>query len=602
MTARILGSTYRLQMTPSFGFGDAREVVEYLTRLGVTDVYSSPIFAAVPGSVHGYDVVDHGRLNPELGTEDDFRRLSESLQGRRMGLLLDWVPNHMGIGSRENVAWEDVLENGPSALQADTFDIDWDRLRGQPNTVLIPVLGDQYGAVLERGELRVVHADGWFRLTYFDRSFPLAPSTLLPLFADAARRTGLAADDEAQQELLSIVVAVEHLPNRTERDEGLRQERAREKEVIKRRFGRLVTDSSAVRKAFEAALGDLNGTVGAPASFDALDALLRAQSYRLASWRVASEEINYRRFFDVNDLAAIRMEDPAVFERTHAVLFRLMDERRVDALRLDHTDGLYDPLGYFSKLQARFRGDVTDATLNSAAAVRPVPILVEKILGATERLPEMWPIDGTTGYEVGAALLGLWVDPAAEEALTSIHRDFTGEARSYGAIVHECKLRTLESLASEVNMLGRLLARIAAENRSSRDFTLIVLTRALRETLASFPVYRTYVREGEAVTDEDARIIKTAIRAARLRSATLDPSIFAFLEQVLLARTTASEIERAAMTDFAMRFQQLSGPIMAKAMEDTAFYRYNRLLCLNEVGGDPARFGTSIERFQAQSR
>jgi (1->4)-alpha-D-glucan 1-alpha-D-glucosylmutase len=259
-------------------------------------------------------------------------------------------------------------------------------------------------------------------------------------------------------------------------------------------------------------------------------------------------------------------------------------------------------MGYFGKLQGRFRSEVTDPKLNPDDAVRPLPLLIEKILGASEQLPESWPVDGTTGYDLGAALLGLWIDPAGEETLSAVHRDFTGERRPYGAIVHECKLRTLESMASEVNMLARLLSRIASENRNWSDFTLIALTHALRETLASFPVYRTYVRADDGVSDKDARLIKTAIRAARLRSATLDPSVFVFLEQVLLGRASDSEPERAAMTHFTMRFQQLSGPIMAKAVEDTAFYRYNRLLCLNEVGGDPGRFGTSIERFQAQNR
>jgi isoamylase len=594
-----LGATYRLQLTPKFRFEDARAAVPYLAVLGITDVYTSPVLAAVHGSEHGYDVVDHGRLNPELGTEEDFRRFSDELKKHGMGLLVDWVPNHMGVGSQENAAWEDVLENGPSALGADTFDIDWERLPGTPDTVLVPVLGEQYGAALEQGQLKVVPAGGWFRLSYFDRSFPLEPRTIAPLLKAAAGKTGLAQDDAAQQELESIIAALGHLPARGERTPERRHERAREKEVVKRRLAGLAESRPEIGQALEVALAELNGTVGVPTSFDALDWLLRSQAYRLASWKVAAEEINYRRFFDVNTLAAIRMEDEAVFEHAHALLFRLMDERRIDALRLDHTDGLYDPVAYFDKLQGRFRRDVVDPKLNPDDAVRPVPILIEKILEAQERLPTSWPVDGTTGYDFAVSVLGLWVDPASEEALTSANRRFTKDERTFVQHVHDCKLATLESLASEVNVLARRLHRIAAANRRWSDFTLIALTRALRETLAAFPVYRTYLREKGGTSDDDVRIIRAAVRGARARNRTLDGSTFAFLEEVLLMRLEGSAEERRSCVSFAMRFQQLSSPVMAKAVEDTAFYRYNRLLCLNEVGGNPARFGTSLERFHA---
>jgi len=366
-----------------------------------------------------------------------------------------------------------------------------------------------------------------------------------------------------------------------------------------------VGSSSSPRKhdvignALDASLVELNGKVGVPTSFDGLDRLVRSQAYRLASWRVASEEINYRRFFDVNALAAIRMEDEAVFDRAHTLLFRLMDERRIDALRLDHTDGLYDPVGYFDKLQSRFRANVADPKRNPDDAVRPVPILVEKILEAQERLPTSWSVDGSTGYDFAVSVLGLWVDPAAEESLTRVHRRFTKDDKTFVQHVHDCKLATLESLASEVNMLARRLHAIAGANRRWSDFTLIALTRALRETLAAFAVYRTYLREGGDAADEDVRIVRAAVRGARVRNRSLDPSTFTFLEEVLLMRLEGLADERRTCTAFAMRFQQLSSPVMAKAVEDTAFYRYNRLLCLNEVGGNPARFGTSLERFHA---
>jgi isoamylase len=596
-----LGATYRLQLGPGFGFREALAQVDYLARLGITDLYVSPILAAGRGSTHGYDVVDHSRLNPELGSDEDFRTWSDELRKRKMGLLLDWVPNHMGIAPGQNAAWDDVLENGPSSLQADTFDIDWTPPSVEMrDTILLPILGDQYGEVLERGELQVVNEGGAFKLAYHEHRFPLGPRTLLPLISAAAARTELAEDSETQQELASIRSALEHLPTRSQRDPEHRRERAREKEVVKRRLGRLLADSPEVRHAFDAALAELNGTPGVSTSFDALDRLLRDQGYRLASWRVAAEEINYRRFFDVNSLAAIRMEDPRVFETAHQLVFSLMDEGRVNALRLDHTDGLYDPLGYLDNLQRRFRRDVANPALNPDDAARPAPLLVEKILETGERLPTDWPVDGTTGYEFGAAVRGLWVDPTAEDGLTAVYRRFTGDRRSYAEHTYQCKQRILEdALASEVNMLARQLQRIASANRRWRDFTLIALTRALTETLAAFPVYRTYLQQGVAASDADVRHVSHAVRMARRHAPTVDASVFDFLRDMLLLRSEGPPEEIRKRVAFALRSQQLTGPAMAKAIEDTAFYRYSRLLSLNEVGGDPGRFGVSLDEFHA---
>jgi (1->4)-alpha-D-glucan 1-alpha-D-glucosylmutase len=525
------------------------------------------------------------------------------LKRQGMGFLVDWVPNHMGIPPGQNILWEDVLENGPSSLSAEVFDIDWTPPKHDlAETVLVPILGDQYGTVLEKGELKIVARDGWFRLSYYDSEFPLGPKTLLPLLAAAADRTGLPEDDERQQELESIGRALDHLPARSAREPAHRRERAREKEVIKRRLSRLLAASASVRAAMDAALEELNGTPGVSTTFEGLDRVLRGQAYRLASWRVASEEINYRRFFDINNLAAIRMEDAGVFDRAHAFIFRLMDEGRIQALRLDHTDGLYDPLAYFDKLQRRFRRDVADANKNPDDVIRPLPILVEKILESGERLPTDWPVDGTTGYDFLGMVGGLWVDPEAEEAMTQAHHRFTGDKRSFEEHVYACKQRVLqESLPSEVNMLARHLERLASSDRRWRDFTLIALTRAIRETLAAFPVYRTYLREGEGASEQDARRVRGAIEAARSRTPMLDPSILSFLEDVLLLRVEAGEELQKGLTYTALRFQQLTGPVMAKSVEDTAFYRYNRLLALNEVGGNPARFGTSVEEFHAQN-
>lgn len=600
-----LGSTYRLQFNPGFGFREALATVDYLAELGVTDVYASPLFAAARGSLHGYDVVDHGRLNPELGAEADFIALSDRLRALGMGLLLDWVPNHMGVASGQNRLWDDVVENGPSSRYADWFDIDWSPsrldLRGR---VLLPILGDLYGRVLERGELRVVWEDDAFRLAYFERRLPLGPKTLVPLFGAVVAASGLPEDSPERLELESIVYALRHLPAPLETGERERADRARERRIVRRRFVRLVADCPAVARGVEVALAELNGAPGDPASFDALDRLLRAQSHRLASWRVAAEEINYRRFFDINDLAALRMELPAVFEEAHAAVFRLIAEGRVSALRLDHTDGLYDPSAYFEALQRRFHGAPSDrpAARSPDDAARPLPLLVEKILEPGERLPSAWAVDGTTGYEFATAVSGLWVDPRSEAALTALYQSFTGDRLSFREHAYESKKHVLRfSFASEIDTLARALLGIASGQRLWRDLTGGGLADALRETIAAFPVYRTYLREAEGPTEHDERWVRSAVATARRRNPSLSAALLDFIEELLLRRADGSEEERAERTRFALRLQQLTGPVMAKAVEDTAFYRYGRLICLNEVGGLPSKYGTTVEEFHRQN-
>jgi (1->4)-alpha-D-glucan 1-alpha-D-glucosylmutase len=598
------GSTYRLQLHAGFGFTAALDQVEYLHRLGITDLYLSPIFAAVPGSTHGYDVVDHSRLNPEFGTQQELKALAAKLSERGMGLLLDWVPSHMGNTAGQNPWWDDVLENGLSSVHAVAFDIDWSpRKEELRDTVLLPVLGDQYGRVLERGELQVEREGGRLFVRYFEQRFPLAPKSLVELLESTATGTGLDADDPMQQELESLSASLAHLPDRHATAEQARRERAREKEVVKRRLTQLLDSSPAVTRAFDGAIEVLNGTPGDESSFDALDRLLGEQSYRLASWRVAAQEINYRRFFDVNSLVALRMEERSVFEGAHRVLFELLDQGLIQGLRLDHTDGLYDPLAYFESLQNHFRRNLAaDSGRSPDDAARPLPILVEKILEPYEKLAPAWPVDGTTGYEFAVASLSVLIDQSAEDAFSSFYQRFTGDQRSFQTHAYEAKKCILtDSLASEVNMLARQLERIAAGRRQWRDFTLLTLTRALVEILAAFPVYRTYSRPEAPPTEEDARVVTRAVRLARLRSAGgVDPSVFEFIQSMLLLNSPAGEDERRVHEWFAMRFQQLSAPVMAKAVEDTACYRYHRMIALNEVGSSPATFGISVERFHAE--
>jgi isoamylase len=593
-----LTATYRLQLHPGFGFRDAEAIADYLQELGIGDVYASPMLAAASGSTHGYDVVDHGRLNEELGGEAQFIALSDRLRRLGLGLLLDFVPNHMGIATGQNRLWDEILENGPSSSMAAFFDVDFRPPKADlRDRVLLPVLDGQYGDVLERGEIAVVWQEPAFRLAYGSRRFPLAPDSLVPLLEEGLTRSGIDETEPARLELESIISALGHLPGRSERDPELRRRRAREKAVVERRLAELMRGDLRIRAGLEEALIEINGVAGSPASFDALDRLISSQSYRLASWRVAVEEINYRRFFDVNDLAAIRMELPSVFERAHALLFRLIDERRVNALRLDHTDGLFDPHGYFESLQRRFQGP-SAADLGPDDSARPLPVLVEKILSRDERLPTTWPVDGTTGYEFAAATAGLWVDAGAERTMTALYRRITGDQKSFAEHAYDSKQHVLShTLVSEMNMLARQLERIAAGNRRSRDFTLISLTRALNEVVAAFPVYRTYLGAATGDNDVDEQIIRASVRLARRRNLTLGASVFDFIQKVLLEKTTMEDPGESERPPFALRFQQLTGPVAAKAVEDTAFYRYTRLVCLNDVGGNPGKFGTSSQEF-----
>jgi isoamylase len=596
-----LGATYRLQLQPAFGFAAAREVLDYLHALGISDAYTSPLLAAAHGSTHGYDVVDHGRLNDELGSADDFRAFSDRLKSLGLGLLLDFVPNHMGIANGQNAYWDDVLENGPSAASAQLFDVDFRPPKADlRDRVLLPILDGQYGDVLERGELTVVWEPPAFRLAYGERRLPLAPDSLVQLFELGLAKSGLDEGEAARQELESIVSALRHLPARHERTSERRRERAREKAVIERRLAELMKAAPRVRAGMEEAVTELNGVAGLPASFDALDRLISSQSYRLASWRVAVEEINYRRFFDVNDLAAIRMELPSVFERAHALVFELIGERRVNALRLDHTDGLYDPYAYFELLQRRFQTPANGEAIGPDDRARPLPLLIEKILSRDEQLATTWPVDGTTGYEFRAAVTGLFVDGAAELRISSLYRNLTGDRRSFAEHVYDSKQHIVShTLVSEMNMLARDLERIAGRSRRWRDFTLISLTRALTEVIAAFPVYRTYLRSSNGRNEADQQIIRASVRLARRRNPSLDPSVFEFIQSILLGDVVpeGGDADDAERAPFALRFQQLTGPVTAKSVEDTAFYRYTRLVCLNDVGGNPQKFGTSIEEF-----
>ena len=588
-------STYRLQMHAGFTFADTAAITDYLARLGVGAIYTSPYTRAERGSMHGYNVIDHTMLNPEVGDADAHGALVAKLREHGLGHILDFVPNHVGVGAGENRWWIDVLENGPASLYAEFFDIDWlPPTPGLANRLLLPVLGEQYGAELEAGKLSIVfeHASdrASFAVAYDDRRWPVAPRTSLRILDLALEVVALPKDDSTYHELQSIRTALSHIPLPSDTAPDRREERAREKEVIKRRLGELCTRSPEVRTAIEAALLAKNPTDQGPGDIEWLDSILADQNYRLAYWRVASEEVNYRRFFDINELAAIRMEDPRVFEATHTLVLDLVASGAVTGLRLDHTDGLYEPQVYFRLLQDRLRAA-------RQAMQGDTYVLAEKILEHGEVLPRSWPIAGTTGYDFLAVINGQWVDASATKRMTEVYTKLTGEPAAFAPSVFTAKRAVLDTtFSAEIIMLGQALRNLAETDRRSRDFTLYALTTGIKDTLAAFPVYRTYLAPGGSREPNDEGHVEHAIALAKRKNRSIDPSVLDYLRDVLLLRIPSPQA-----THIAMRFQQLSGPVMAKGVEDTAFYRYHRLASLTDVGCDPARFGASTEELHAHN-
>jgi (1->4)-alpha-D-glucan 1-alpha-D-glucosylmutase len=599
---RIPSCTYRLQFNRRFTFADAHKIVSYLHDLGVSDVYASPYFQASPESLHGYDITDHNKLNTAIGSRADYDAWVAQLTAHGMGQILDFVPNHVGIANDRNAWWMDVLENGPSSNYAPYFDIDWEpqisHLRGK---VLLPILGDQYGRVLERGELQVRFWEGTFYVLYGERRLPIAPGTYRHILEVALKNLAEYKDDDFYPELQSILTALEYLPKRTETDPKRIAERTREKKIIKRRLERRCAEAPAVQQAIEKALAQINGNPGDPRSFDTLDSLLNAQSYRLAFWRVAAEEINYRRFFDVNDLAAIRVELPKVFDAIHRQILELVSTGAVTGLRIDHPDGLFLPREYFAKLQQRSAKAVG---VPSPRDGRAIYMVAEKILTGSETLRKEWPVHGTTGYDFTTLITQLLVDSSAETAITKAFHRFIGHSIPFGHLVYAKKLLVMKlALANDVDVLGNLLDRLSERNRWYRDFTLEALSRTVRETIACFPVYRTYIEPGQPVNEEDRQIIERAITAAKRRNPATEESIFNYLRDVLLLRFPQDlDAEgRAAHAQFVLKFQQTTGPVMAKGLEDTVFYIYNRLAGLNDVGGEPQQFGLGVEIFHQRN-
>lgn len=607
--AIIPRATYRLQLNASFTLRDATAIVPYLADLGVSHLYCSPYLRARPGSTHGYDIVDHNHLNPEIGDREDLERFVATLRAHHMGHLLDFVPNHVGIMGAENAWWMDVLENGEASVYAPFFDIDWQPVNpALAGKVLVPVLGDHYGDVLERGELETHFeaSTGSLAVLYHEHRFPLDPrdySSILERALAVARRDSIS--DAERAEVLSLAAAFGHLPERGAVTPAAVEERNRDKEVHKRRLAALCEGNSALAEAVAAATRTLAGRPGDARSWNELHALLESQAYRLAYWRVASDEINYRRFFDVNDLAALRMDNEAVFEATHRLVLELLAQGKVDGLRIDHTDGLYDPAGYFRRLQRRaaaLGAGAREPDAPLAAGELPIYLVVEKITAAFERLPEDWAVHGTTGYGFANVVNGLLIDGGARSRLDRIYRAFIGEPLEWANVAYEAKrFIVATSLAAELNVITNQLARIAGASRRTRDLTRNSLKAALTEIIACFPVYRTYVVS--SVSSEDRRYIDWAAAAARRRGVAIDAAVYDFVRGILLGEGPGAEpAVAAAARAFTMKLQQVTAPVTAKGLEDTAFYRFTRLVSVNEVGGDPDSFGTSVRAFHADAQ
>ena len=584
-TKPLISATYRLQFNKDFTFLDAAKIIKYLADIGITHIYASPIFSSRRGSTHGYDVTDPTRLNAELGTEADFTALQEKLREHGLGLILDIVPNHMSASS-DNSWWMDVLENGPDSAYASYFDIDWrPPSRMLEGKVLLPVLGRPFGEALEHQELKLVLMEGKFFVQYFESLFPLAPSTYHSVLKRRLNelRTALGEDAPAYQEYSGIVAAAATLAESVGQSSDSAGEKRLKFESLRQRLRQLLSSDPKVNDFVQQNLRGLEGNPKEPSTFTSLETLLAQQHYVLAYWQNVNEEINYRRFFTINDLVGMRMQDPLVFETTHALVLRMVEQKVLAGLRIDHIDGLRDPLGYLQQLAERVASDTGSIEPSS------VPVFVEKILGRNEPLPASWPVAGTTGYEFANALNCFLVDPQGARRIEKIYSRFLGRDVIYDDVLYQKKKLVMSTLLGvEMRSLGHQIQMLARDDRYAREIPRIELNQALVETTAHLTIYRTYVRNLD-VSQQDEQRIKTALVDAQAKSPQINSRTFEFLRDVLLLRNQPHLLpgQREARLAFLMRWQQFTGPIMAKAFEDTFLYVYNPLISLNEVGGDP---------------
>ncbi len=588
---RLPSATYRIQFSPQFRFSDARELVSYLNELGITDLYASPRFQARKGSLHGYDVADPRRVSSELGTERDFAELSERLKSYSMGLLLDIVPNHMAA-SHENPWWMDILENGPSSPYADYFDIDWHPATTkaaflQDNRVLLPFLGDLYGTILENCELVLKLDNAGFFIQYYEHRFPLDPKSYEPLIVGIAenleqRQSGGAQESQAISEMLE---AVRGLPLFWHANPEDQHRRIAESVSIKDRLWQLYQSHTEVRQAADSVIRSVNGSRENSSTLMQLDRILSAQPYPLAYWKIGLEEVNYRRFFGLNEFVAVRVEDPRVFADRHQSIFQLVRDGKVTGLRIDHVDGLFDPRAYLCQLQSSVFPE-------APSSPQPLFVVVEKILGGREHLPGDWPVSGTTGYDFLNAASALFIDPAGLQSIEDAYARFTRSTTPFADVSYTGNMLVMKTLfAHEVHSLGHRLGAIAAQDRKARDLPMSELIELLKVVTACLPVYRTYIR-GDEISARDREFLDRALLLARRRVSPgeISDAAFSFLRQVLfLEPPDYAAALRAEYLQFIMRWQQFTGPVMAKGLEDTASYLHNSLISLADVGSDPMR-------------
>ncbi|MBN1334020.1 MAG: malto-oligosyltrehalose synthase [Synergistales bacterium] len=561
--------TYRIQLTPSFRFSDASPLMPYFAALGVSHIYTSPYLQASPGSTHGYDVVDPLSVNEELGGKEGHREFLRSLKKEGLKNLIDIVPNHMAISGPQNRWWWDVLENGPSSPYAAFFDVDWEPPEGSMrNRILLPVLEDHYGLVLEKGLVSLTREGADFRISYRDMIFPVAPRSISGIMERVGKEAG-------HGEMLFLAYSLENLPLPSLTDHESTSLRHRNIRVIRERLSRLLKKEHDLEDIVDRVIADINEDI------DALDEMLEKQNYRLSFWRKAREDLAYRRFFDINSLVGLRVEDERVFRETHALIISWLTEGVVDGLRVDHPDGLRDPQEYFSRIVERS----PDCW-----------ILAEKILVPGEKLRKSWSIHGTTGYDFLNLAGSLFVDPASKKSITGFYRKFTALGDTFEKVVIEKKIQVLDELfGSDLNRLSQIFLDICSYYRKYRDYMRHEITLMLKGVIASMDVYRTYISPSrKRIAGEDRRAVLRSIRNAKINFPDIDHGLLSFLEDVLLLR------KRGGLEgEFLARFQQLTGPVMAKGEEDTGFYCYNPLICLNEVGGNPSDFGVSLEAFHS---
>ena len=615
--ARVPVSTYRVQMQPQFTFCDVQKILPYLKQLGIGDLYSSPIFEARPGSQHGYDVIRHDRLNSELGGDDGFSRLSSALRDADIGLLLDIVPNHMGLGNN-SVWWQDVLENGRASEYATFFDIDWQPLKtDMRGKLLLPILGKQYGEELEDKRIQFTFDDGNPQIRYYDHIYPVAPRTLPLLFPQEND-----GEDGVPAWFRELLRELAHIPPHDTEDSNLAAQRRAQLAEVRPRLQKALL-ATELQPVLQHAVERVNGVEGKPESFDLLHNLLEVQPYRLAYWRVSSEEINYRRFFDINDLVGLRMEDPVAFAQTHILIRKLLATQQVTGLRIDHCDGMFNPRQYLIRLQLLYVAsqcsgpapkepvaengievEIRDTLRNYdwTGSQGPLYTVVEKILEPREALPREWPVRGTTGYDFLHLANHVFIQPQNESRFTALYTKLLGREVDPSELIYRSKLQVMQTaLSSEVYILTNLLCHLASSDRRARDFTESILETVIRETIACFAVYRTYIDDRGQYTERDIAFIAQAIWRAKYRNPEIDASAFEFLQNTLLVGDP-NDPKYAARLYFALKFQQLTGPVMAKGVEDTAFYVYTRFLSANEVGSSVKAFGISTDLFHATNQ